>query len=93
MWAGMTMMSLTLFMISFLRAPAGWGKSPTFLKICHIYSKMLKFGTVIHCQKTSKKNINHVAHPLSSADIINFLPEVTNFSYLKKYKYKFHFNT
>ena len=53
-------------------AAAGWEESPTFLKICHIYSKMLKFGTVIHCQKTSKKNINHVAHPLSSADIINF---------------------
>ena len=48
------------------------GGSPTFLKICHIYSKMLKFGTVIHCQKTSKKNIYHVALPLSSADIINF---------------------
>ena len=36
--------------------------------LCHIYFKMMKFGTVI----PYKKYMNHVAHPLSSADISSF---------------------
>ena len=31
--------------------------------------------------------INHVIHPLSSADISNFLPEIRKFYYIKKYRY------
>ena len=31
------------------------------------------------------KNINHVTHLLSSADIIIFSPEIWNFRYIKKY--------
>ena len=30
---------------------------------------------------------------LSSADISNFSPEIGNFCYIKKYKYRLHFNT
>ena len=30
---------------------------------------------------------------LSSADISNCSPEISNFCYIKKYKYRLHFNT
>ena len=34
--------------------------------------------------------MNHVTHPLSSADISIFLPEISKFCYIKKYRYRFH---
>ena len=33
------------------------------------------------------------AHALSSADIIIFSPELCNFSYINKYRYRLHFDT
>ena len=32
-------------------------------------------------------------HPLSFADINNFLPEISKFCYIKKYKYRLYFDT
>ena len=43
--------------------------------------------------KEDPKYINHVTHPLISADISIFSPEISNFCYTKKEKYIFHFNT
>ena len=37
--------------------------------------------------------MNYVTHPLSSADISNFLPEISKFCYIKKYMYRFNFDT
>ena len=37
--------------------------------------------------------MNHVASPLSSADISNFSQEVCKFCYIKKYGYRLHFDT
>ena len=37
--------------------------------------------------------MNHVTHPLSSADISIFLPEISKFCYIKKYRYIFHLDT
>ena len=37
-------------------------------------------------KEDSKKHINHVTHPLSSADISIFSPEISNFCYIKIYK-------
>ena len=37
--------------------------------------------------------MNHVTHPLSSADISIFLPEISKFCYIKKYRYRFHLDT
>ena len=37
--------------------------------------------------------MNHVTHPLSSADISNFSPEIRKFCYIKKYMYTLHFDT
>ena len=45
---------------------------------------MMKRGS--YTLKKSKKIINHMAHPLSYADI-------RNFCYIKKYSYRLHFNT
>ena len=37
--------------------------------------------------------MNHVTHPLSSADISIFSPEISKFCYIKKYRYGSHFDT
>ena len=37
--------------------------------------------------------MNHVTHLLSSADISIFLPEISKFCYIKKYRYRFHLDT
>ena len=44
-------------------------------------------------QRGSKKYINHVTHHLSSADISIFSLEISKFCYIKKYRYRFHFDT
>ena len=36
--------------------------------------------------------MDHVTHLFSFADI-SFLPEISKFSYIKKYKYRFHLDT
>ena len=33
-----------------------------------------------------------MTHPLSSADISIFSPEITKFSFIKKYRYRLHFD-
>ena len=37
--------------------------------------------------------MNHVTHPLASADISIFSPEISKFCYIKKYRYRLHFDT
>ena len=37
--------------------------------------------------------MNHMTHPLSSADISIFLPEISQFCCIKKYRYRFHLDT
>ena len=37
--------------------------------------------------------MNHVTHPLSSADISNFSMEISKLCYIKKYMYRLHFDT
>ena len=40
--------------------------------ICHTYPTVMKLGTVILYLKKTKKNMNHVINPFSSADINTF---------------------
>ena len=87
---------LTLFRIGFFWAVHRWrrgAKRTPLPKICQIYLTMMKLGTCIPYLKKSKKYINHVTHPLSSADISNFSPEISKFCYIKKYMYRLHFDT
>ena len=37
--------------------------------------------------------MNHVTHSLSAADITIFSPEIRKFCYIKKYRYRLHFDT
>ena len=54
----------------------GWGgeqKVPPLPKICHTYPIMMKLDILIpYLTKNQKKYIDHVTHPLSSADISIF---------------------
>ena len=44
-------------------------------------------------QRRSKKYMNHVTHPLSSADISIFSSEISKFCYIMKYRYRLYFDT
>ena len=87
---------LTLFRMGFFGAAHGLGGSPPSLKsytcMCHTYPTMMKLYTVRPYQKKSKKYINHMTHPLSSADITIFSPEICKFLSIKKYRYNFRFD-
>ena len=73
----------------------GWGgaKKALLPKICHTYPTMMKLGTVILYLKKIEKYMNHVTHPLTLADISIFSPEISQFCYFKKYRYRLHFST
>ena len=43
--------------------------------------------------KETQKYITHAAHLLISADVSIFSLEISSFCYIKKYRYRFHFNT
>ena len=69
----------------------GWPKRPSLPKICCIYHTMMKLGTLIPLiPKGDPKTIWVTWHTplvlLTSA----FLPEISKFCYIKKYKYRFH---
>ena len=88
--------TLTLFRMGFFGAAHGWGrggKKPPLPKTGHTYLTMMKLGTVIPYLEKIQKNMNHVTHPLSSADISIFSPEIGKFCYTKKYRYRVHFDT
>ena len=54
-------------------------KRPPLPKISHTYSTMMKLGTVIPYLRRSKKYMNHLSHPLTSADISIFDRKPANF--------------
>ena len=43
--------------------------------------------------KEGPKNIEITSHTLSSVDISIFTPEISNFGYIKKFRYRLHCNT
>ena len=63
----------------------GWKKRPP--------PTVMELGIVIPYLKRSKKYMNHVTHPLSSAGISTFSPEITKFCSINKYRYRLHFDT
>ena len=63
-------------------------KKASLPKICLAYPT-IKLGTRIPYLKKAQ---NHVTHSLSSADISVSSPEISNFYYIKKYRYRWHFN-
>ena len=85
---------LTVFRMGFFGATHGFGGPfwPPLPKIRHTYPTMMKLGTVIPYLRKIKKCINHVRHPLSSADSSIFSPEISKFFYIKKYTYRLDFD-
>ena len=71
--------------MGFLWAAHGWGakvgaKMSLLSKICHTYPTLMELGTVISYLKKMQKNpINHVTHPLTSADIRIFSLKISYF--------------
>ena len=53
---------------------------------------MMKLGTVIPYLRKIQKIYESRDTPLSSADISIFSLEISKYGYLKKYKYRFHFD-
>ena len=70
----------------------GGAKRLSLLKICHTNLTMKKLGTVIPCLKKIQKVFESCNTPPLTrfADISVFSPE---FCYIKKYRYRLHFNT
>ena len=69
------------------------GKKVPLPKVCHTYLTIMKLATVIPYLKEIQKIYESRDTPLSSADISNFLPEISTFCYIKKYMYRLHFDT
>ena len=84
-----------LFRTGLFAAVYGWwgclkGSLP---KICRIYPTMMKFDTVVsYLNKIHKIYMNQMTHPLSSADVRIFSSEIRTFCYMKKYRYRSHFD-
>ena len=60
------------------------GKKAPFPKSCHTYPTMMNLDTATPYLKKTQKYINHVTHPLSSADINIFSSEISNFCYIHR---------
>ena len=69
----------------------GTKKAPFLKSVTHIL-QWWNLAQLYLTQRRSKKYMNHVTHPLSSADISIFSPEISKFCYIKKYRYRLHFD-
>ena len=85
--------NINIFRMAFFRTAQGWrgggGDRPTPPKnLSYIfYSDVLGIPYLKNIQ-----NIWRVTHPLISADISNFSPEISKFCYIKEYEYRMHFD-
>ena len=71
----------------------GGAKRLPLPKICHAYPTMMKHGSYTSPKEDPKKYMNHVTHPLISADISIFSLEINKIFYIKKYRYRLYFDT
>ena len=62
-------------------------------KICYISYNDETWHSHTLPKEDVKKNLNHVTHSLISADISIFSLEISHSCYIKKYRYRLHFNT
>ena len=66
--------------------------SPASLKSVTYILQWWNLGRLYLTQRRFKTYINHVTHPLGFADITIFSQKISNFCYIKKYRYRLHFN-
>ena len=79
---------LTLF-----RAAYGWGQKEPLPKICRKYPTMIKLGIIIPYLKKFQKIYKLRVIPVESAGISILSTEIKMFCFIKKYRYRLHFNT
>ena len=85
---------LTLFRMGLLGAAHEWvDKKGPFLKAITYVLQWWNLVVIPYLKKIKKIYINHVIQPLSSVDNSIFSSEVNNFCYIKKCRYRLHFNT
>ena len=65
---------------------------PRLPKICHTYSTMMKLGTVVPYLKKIQKIYKSCDTPHEFCWYVRKSPEISNFSCIKKYRYRLHFN-
>ena len=68
-------------------------KDPPSLKPVKHILQWWNLAQLYLIQKISKKYMNHVTHPLSSAGISIFSLEISKFSYITKHRYRLYFDT
>ena len=71
----------------------GGAKRSPLPKICYIYPTMMKLGTVIPYLKRIQKLYESRDTPLDFCWHQHFLPEISKFCYIMKYRYRFHLDT
>ena len=81
---------LTLFGMGFFEAVYGWGPFP---KICHTYPTMMKLGTVMPYLKKIQKIYESRDTLLDFCSYQYFFTGISKFCYIKKYRYRLHFDT
>ena len=81
--------------MGFFRIAHGWRdqKCPPVRKICNTYPTMMKLDTVITYLKKTQKVYESCDTALSYAGISICSPELRKFCYIKKYRYRLHFDT
>ena len=92
--------ALTLFKMGLFGAAHGWGvggggeakSSPSLKSSTHIL-QWWNLAQLYLNLKCFKKFMNHVAHPLSSADSCIYSTEISKLHYIKKYRYRMNFDT
>ena len=84
-----------LFRMGLFGAVHGWGqpKSPPSSKICPTYPTLMKLMHSYTLPKEDPKTHKSCdTYPLSSAETRIFSPQISNFCYTRKYRYRLHFN-
>ena len=69
----------------------GMGSGEGFPKIYHTYHTMMKLGSIPDLKKIQKIYKSR-DKPLHTSDISIFSSEISNSCYIKKYRYRLHFN-
>ena len=64
-----------------------------FPKVCHTYPTMMKLGTLIPYLKKNQKLYKSRDTPPEFCWHQQFLPEISKFCYIKKYRYRLYFGT
>ena len=77
---------------TFLNKEFLWKSLKNTLHQVHFYKYLQWCNQDTLPKEDPKKYMNHLTHPLSSADTSIPLPEISKFCYIKKYRYRLHFD-